>query len=137
VSTALRFHPVEILLSLLLKIAVVVSLGLAPAGVLIFEIVLNGAAMFNHAKASLSHTLDRIVRLVLVTPSMHRVHHSTFSSDAACNFGFSVSWWDRLFATYRERSLLPQPSIGLPDAPPTPHHVRLPSMLAMPFVSRK
>lgn len=134
VSTALRFHPLESVLSMLLKAGVVVSFGMPTIGVLIFEIILNGAAMFNHTNASLARGLERWVRFILVTPDMHRIHHSTNPAEANRNFGFSVSWWDRLFGSYRAPPgpSLPR-SIGLPDAPAAPEHVRLRWLLLMPF----
>jgi sterol desaturase/sphingolipid hydroxylase (fatty acid hydroxylase superfamily) len=134
VSTALRFHPVESVLSMLLKTGVVVSFGMPPIGVLIFEIILNGAAMFNHTNASLPHRVERWVRFILVTPDMHRIHHSTRIAEANRNFGFSVSWWDRLFGSYRAPTGTSLPkSIGLPDGPAAPEHVQLHWLLLMPF----
>jgi len=134
VSTALRFHPLESLLSMLLKAGVVICFGMPPLGVLAFEIVLNAAAMFNHANASLPSRLERCVRFVLVTQDMHRIHHSTHMTEANRNFGFCVSWWDWLFGSYcaPDRSSL-QSSIGLPDAPAAPEHLRLFWLLSMPF----
>ncbi|MEE9389559.1 MAG: sterol desaturase family protein [Paracoccaceae bacterium] len=100
VTTAIRFHPVEILLSMLLKIGLVYTLGPAAWAVVAFEIILNGTAMFNHANIKLSPGLDRIVRLVMVTPDMHRIHHSDKRHEHDSNYGFSLSIWDRLFRTY-------------------------------------
>ncbi|WP_417772522.1 sterol desaturase family protein [Stappia sp.] len=100
VTTALRFHPLEILLSMLWKAGVVAVFGIPAIGVLVFEVVLNGAAMFNHANLRLPGALDRILRLVLVTPDMHRVHHSTIRAETDSNYGFNLSLWDRLFRTY-------------------------------------
>ncbi|MCF3641980.1 sterol desaturase family protein [Rhizobium sp. TRM95111] len=99
-TTALRFHPGEILLSMLWKAAIVIALGAPPLAVLIFEIVLNGAAMFNHANIRLPPRLDAVLRRVVVTPDMHRVHHSMVPRETHSNFGFSLSVWDRLFSTY-------------------------------------
>ena len=134
VSTALRFHPLESVLSMLLKTGVVICFGMPPLGVLAFEIVLNAAAMFNHANASLPSRLEHCLRFVLVTQDMHRIHHSTHMVEANRNFGFCVPWWDRLFGSYRapDRSS-PQNSLGLPDAPAAPEHLRLPCLLSMPF----
>jgi sterol desaturase/sphingolipid hydroxylase (fatty acid hydroxylase superfamily) len=101
VTTGLRFHPLEILLSLAIKIAVVVLLGIPPLAVLVFEIVLNATAMFNHANVALPAPLDRLLRLVVVTPDMHRVHHSIERAETDSNFGFNLPWWDYLFRTYR------------------------------------
>jgi len=116
-TTALRFHPVEICLSMLYKMGVVILLGPAALAVIIFEILLNGAAMFNHMNVTLPQWLDRVLRPIIVTPDMHRVHHSIRSDEMHRNFGFCLSVWDRLFGTYT-----PQPreghtamTIGLPD----------------------
>ncbi|MEM1074602.1 MAG: sterol desaturase family protein [Pseudomonadota bacterium] len=100
VTTAIRFHPVEIALSMLLKIGLVYLLGPAAIAVVLFEIILNGTAMFNHSNLALPRGLDRVVRSVLVTPDMHRVHHSVHRSEHDSNYGFSLSLWDRLFGTY-------------------------------------
>lgn len=100
VTTAIRFHPVEIALSMLLKIGVVYLLGPAAVAVVLFEIMLNGTAMFNHANIRLPVAVDRIVRMVLVTPDMHRVHHSVHRDEHDSNYGFSLSIWDRTLGTY-------------------------------------
>jgi len=99
-STAIRFHPVEIALSMLLKVGLVYLLGPAVLAVVVFEIILNGTALFNHANIKLSPGFDRIVRLMLVTPDMHRIHHSSKRGEHDSNYGFSISLWDRLFRTY-------------------------------------
>lgn len=100
VTTGVRFHPVEILLSMMLKVACIFALGLPALGVFLFEVLLNATAMFNHANLRLPKAVDRIVRLVLVTPDMHRVHHSVHNSETDSNFGFCLPFWDRLFGTY-------------------------------------
>lgn len=107
VTTGLRFHPVEIVLSMAIKIAIVAALGAPAAAVLVFEVVLNATSMFNHANGRLPLRLDAVVRLFLVTPDMHRVHHSAIPEETNSNYGFSVPWWDRLFGTYRA-----QPAAG-------------------------
>jgi sterol desaturase/sphingolipid hydroxylase (fatty acid hydroxylase superfamily) len=101
VSTGLRFHPIEIVLSMLIKIAVVLLIGVPAVAVVVFEVVLNATSMFNHSNAALPLWLDRIVRLIVVTPDMHRVHHSIKRHETDSNFGFNLPWWDRLFGTYR------------------------------------
>jgi sterol desaturase/sphingolipid hydroxylase (fatty acid hydroxylase superfamily) len=101
VTTGVRFHPVEILLSMLIKIGAVTALGAPVAAVLVFEVLLNATTMFNHANIKLPQPLDRIVRLVVVTPDMHRVHHSVRREETNSNFGFSLPWWDWVFRTYR------------------------------------
>jgi len=100
VTTAVRFHPVEIALSMLWKIVVVVPLGAPPLAVFLFEVILNACAMFNHANIALPQWLDRILRLLVVTPDMHRVHHSVLRREHNSNYGFNLSLWDRLFRTY-------------------------------------
>lgn len=107
VTTAIRFHPVEIGLSMALKIGVVYLLGPAAVAVILFEIILNGTAMFNHANIRLPLWLDAILRRVLVTPDMHRVHHSVHRHEHDSNYGFSLSIWDRMFGTY-----IAQPEAG-------------------------
>ena len=101
VTTGLRFHPVEILLSMGIKLAVVAALGPPAVAVLVFEVLLNATAMFNHSNINIPPAIDRIVRLVMVTPDMHRVHHSIHPSETNSNFGFNLPWWDRLLGTYR------------------------------------
>lgn len=100
VSTAIRFHPVEIALSMLWKIVVVLALGASAVAVVLFEVILNGCAMFNHSNVHLPARLDALVRGFIVTPDMHRVHHSIHRREHDTNYGFSLSLWDRLFATY-------------------------------------
>lgn len=100
VTTGLRFHPLEIVLSMVWKAAVVIALGAPVLSVLVFEIVLNATSMFSHANLRLPLAVDRIVRLVFVTPDMHRVHHSTIRSETDSNYGFNFSFWDRLFGSY-------------------------------------
>jgi sterol desaturase/sphingolipid hydroxylase (fatty acid hydroxylase superfamily) len=107
VTTGLRFHPVEILLSMAVKLAAIALLGPPALAVLVFEILLNGGAMFNHANVALPRRLDRALRTVIVTPDFHRVHHSTVERETNSNYGFSLSVWDRLFGTYRA-----QPAAG-------------------------
>jgi sterol desaturase/sphingolipid hydroxylase (fatty acid hydroxylase superfamily) len=101
VTTGVRFHPLEIVLSMLLKMAAVAALGAPVLAVLIFEVVLNATSLFNHGNVRLPARLDRALRLVVVTPEMHRVHHSIVRRETDSNFGFNVPWWDRLFGTYR------------------------------------
>ncbi|NNG07496.1 MAG: sterol desaturase family protein [Desulfobacteraceae bacterium] len=103
VTTGLRFHPIEAVLSMGIKLAVVVLLGPPATAVLIFEVVLNATAMFNHGNIRLPLKIDRVLRFLVVTPDMHRVHHSVFPSEANTNFGFNLPWWERLFGTYRDQ----------------------------------
>lgn len=134
VTTALRFHPLEIAASLTIKILAVAALGVLPLSVLIFEIVLNGAAMFNHGNINIPSPLDRILRLVLITPDMHRVHHSVIPRETNSNFGFSVPWWDRLWGSYRAQPQdgHNQMKIGL-NGYQDDRSLKLSSLLLMPF----
>lgn len=101
VTTGSRFHPIEIVFSMIIKFAVIAAIGAPPEAVLIFEILLNGTAMFNHSNIKLPGKIDRILRLFIVTPDMHRVHHSEIEHETNSNFGFNLSCWDRLFGTYQ------------------------------------
>ena len=107
VTTGVRFHPVEILLSMIIKLGVVVALGAPAIAVLIFEVLLNATSMFNHGNVRIPARVDRVLRWMVVTPDMHRVHHSIERRETDSNFGFNLPWWDRLFGTYRD-----QPAAG-------------------------
>lgn len=101
VTSGNRFHPVEILISIVIKLAAILVLGPSPVAVIVFEVILNGMAQFNHSNVNMPLHIDRVLRRVVVTPDMHRVHHSVDYAEANSNFGFNLSWWDRLFGTYR------------------------------------
>jgi sterol desaturase/sphingolipid hydroxylase (fatty acid hydroxylase superfamily) len=107
VTSGARFHPAEIVLSMVIKTAAIVALGAPAWAVIVFEVVLNGTAMFNHSNIRIPLGLDRIVRMLVVTPDMHRVHHSVIIRETNSNFGFNFPWWDRIFGTYRD-----QPAAG-------------------------
>lgn len=134
-TTGLRFHTLEILLSMLYKWLVILLLGPAVVAVLIFEIVLNGMALFNHANASLPAKIERHLRWLLVTPDMHRVHHSSIPQETNSNYGFNLSCWDRLFGSYREQPELGHETmqIGLREYQDQNQVARLPAMLLIPF----
>jgi sterol desaturase/sphingolipid hydroxylase (fatty acid hydroxylase superfamily) len=133
-TTGVRFHPVEILLSMLVKFGVIAALGPPVAAVFLFEVLLNATSMFNHGNVRLAEPLDRWLRRVLVTPDMHRVHHSVEVDESNCNFGFNLPWWDRLFGTYRA-----QPRAGHTAMSLGVEHLLLPEargllrLLALPF----
>jgi sterol desaturase/sphingolipid hydroxylase (fatty acid hydroxylase superfamily) len=133
-TTGIRFHPIEILASLGIKSAAVAAMGAPAIAVLVFEVLLNGTAMFNHANASLPPRFERWVRWIVVTPDMHRVHHSVRYEESSSNFGFSLPWWDRLFGTYRAqpRAGHDAMTIGV-DAFRDPRELRLDRLLAQPF----
>jgi len=135
VTTGLRFHPIEILLSMLIKFLIIAALGPPVVAVILFEIILSGMSMFNHGNVRLPTPLDRLLRFFVVTPDMHRVHHSIEDYETNSNFGFNLSIWDRLFGTYKN-----QPdaghldmTIGIRDHRNAREVGRLPGMLALPF----
>lgn len=103
VTTGIRFHPIEIALSMGIKLATILVLGPAALAVMVFEILLNATALFNHSNAKIPLQVDKILRWLVVTPDMHRVHHSTIPCETNSNFGFNLPWWDRLLGTYRDQ----------------------------------
>ena len=136
VTTGVRFHPVEILISMVIKFAAVAALGASAVAVLAFEVLLNATSMFNHGNVRLPRRLDAVLRWIVVTPEMHRVHHSVERRETDSNFGFNLPWWDRLLGTYR-----PDPAaghegmvIGIP-AFRDPAELRLDRMLLQPLRS--
>ncbi len=138
VTTGIRFHPIEIVLSMFIKLSVVASIGPPALSVLFFEVLLNALAMFNHANVRIPLRLDGFLRWVIVTPDMHRVHHSINNAEYMTNFGFNLSWWDRLLGTY-----LAQPAeghegmtIGLPNFREA-NWQTLPRLLLIPFNRNK
>ena len=136
VTTGTRFHPVEIVLSMLIKFATIMVLGPPIVAVVIFEVLLNATAMFNHSNVRLPLGLDRYLRWIVVTPDMHRVHHSIEDDEANSNFGFNLPWWDRLFATYRDqpRAGHEKMEIGIHNYRNPQQVDRLPGMLLLPFI---
>jgi sterol desaturase/sphingolipid hydroxylase (fatty acid hydroxylase superfamily) len=136
VTTGARFHTLEIILSMLIKFATILLLGPPVVAVVIFEVLLNATAMFNHGNVRLPAGLDRVLRWFLVTPDMHRVHHSVEDDEANSNFGFSLTWWDRLFGTYRNqpRGGHQGMTIGIHQYRDPKKVDQLPGMLALPFI---
>ncbi len=135
VTTGARFHTLEIILSMLIKFATIMLLGPPVVAVVIFEVLLNATAMFNHGNVRLPAGLDRVLRWFLVTPDMHRVHHSVEDDEANSNFGFSLPWWDRMFGTYRDqpRDGHEGMTIGIHKHRDPKKANQLPGMLALPF----
>jgi sterol desaturase/sphingolipid hydroxylase (fatty acid hydroxylase superfamily) len=135
VTTGARFHPVEIVLSMLIKFAVIVVLGVPPAAVVLFEVLLNATSMFNHSNVRVSPRLEPLLRWLVVTPDMHRVHHSIERDETNSNFGFNLPLWDRLFGTYRTqpRAGHQAMTIGIPEFRDTAQCSSLLGMLAIPF----
>jgi sterol desaturase/sphingolipid hydroxylase (fatty acid hydroxylase superfamily) len=134
-TTGSRFHPIEIALSMLIKVATITVLGPPVVAVVIFEVILNAAAMFNHGNIRLPASVDRVLRWVIVTPDMHRVHHSVEDDETNSNFGFNLPWWDRLLGTYREQPRAGQVgmTIGIHGHTDLREVARLDGMLLMPF----
>lgn len=135
VTTGLRFHTLEIMLSLGIKAAVILLLGPPMLGVVIFEVLLNATSMFNHGNVRMPVSLDRLLRWIVVTPDMHRVHHSTQPSETNSNFGFNLPWWDRLLGTYRDQPDTghDEMAIGLTQFRDERQVERLHHMLLLPF----
>ncbi len=136
VTTGVRFHPFEIAVSTAWKCVVIAALGASPIAVIAFEILLNASSMFEHANGRLTASVDRALRWIVVTPDMHRVHHSSIVGETNSNFGFNISWWDRLFGTYRAQPAAGHEAmqIGL-EIFRSADEVRLDRVLAQPFRS--
>jgi sterol desaturase/sphingolipid hydroxylase (fatty acid hydroxylase superfamily) len=134
VTTGVRFHPIEILLSMAIKLGVIAAVGTPAVAVLIFEVLLNASSMFNHGNVLLPQRVDRVLRWVVVTPEMHRVHHSVMADETNSNFGFNLPWWDRLFGTYRAQPQAGHEAmvIGIGRFR-DPRELRLDRMLLQPF----
>jgi sterol desaturase/sphingolipid hydroxylase (fatty acid hydroxylase superfamily) len=134
VTTGTRFHPLEILLSMSIKFGIIAALGTPAVAVLIFEMLLNATSMFNHGNVRVAERLDRVLRWVVVTPEMHRIHHSVVTRETNSNFGFNLPWWDRLFGTYRDQPQAGHEAmvIGIEQFR-DPGELRLDRMLLQPF----
>ena len=137
VTTGVRFHPIEIILSMGIKMATIVLLGIDAVAVVIFEVLLNATSLFNHGNIRLPHHIDSLVRLFVVTPEMHRVHHSVLIKEYNSNFGFNLPWWDRLLGTYRGQPEAGHQgmTIGLSQFR-DPKALTLPWLLILPFIPR-
>lgn len=138
VTTGARFHTLEIILSMFIKFAVIFLLGPPVVAVIIFEVLLNATAMFNHSNVRIPEAIDKILRLFVVTPDMHRVHHSIEDDEANSNFGFSLPWWDRVFGTYRAqpRGGHTGMTIGIRSYRDSKHCSWLSGLLIMPFIGK-
>jgi sterol desaturase/sphingolipid hydroxylase (fatty acid hydroxylase superfamily) len=137
-TTGARFHPIEILLSMVIKLAVVVLIGAPAVAVLVFEVLLNATAMFNHSNVRLPAGLDRVLRWFVVTPDMHRVHHSVEDDETNSNFGFNLPWWDRLLGTYRAQPRAGHQgmTVGIRTYRDPKLCAWLPGMLVLPFLGK-
>ena len=139
VTTGARFHPVEILLSMLVKLAAIAVIGAPAAAVLAFEVLLNACAMFNHGNVAIPAAVDRALRRVIVTPDMHRIHHSMEMAETNSNYGFNLAWWGWLLGTYRAEASLPQERmrIGVEGITGDDRAVTLTGMLAIPLAGER
>jgi sterol desaturase/sphingolipid hydroxylase (fatty acid hydroxylase superfamily) len=137
VTTGIRFHPIEILLSMGIKMVAVITLGPSPLAVILFEIVLNATSMFNHGNVRFPVSIDRVLRLFVVTPEMHRVHHSVLIKEFNSNFGFNQPWWDRLLGTYRAQPEAGHEAMTIGLAQPRDlNALTLPRLLILPFLRK-
>jgi sterol desaturase/sphingolipid hydroxylase (fatty acid hydroxylase superfamily) len=138
VTTGARFHTLEIILSMLIKFATIVLLGAPVVAVIVFEVLLNATAMFNHANVNIPAPIDRVLRWLVVTPDMHRVHHSVEDDEANSNFGFNLPWWDWLFGTYRDQPVKSHQTmiIGIHDYRDSKQVNQLPGMLMLPLAGK-
>ena len=137
-TTGVRFHTIEILISTLLKVGVIALIGASPISVVVFEIILNSASLFNHGNFYIPIKVDKILRKVLITPDMHRVHHSVFINERNSNFGFSVPWWDFIFKSYKSQPKEGHENmkLGIEDMPKE-KYTYFPKMLLVPFLKKQ
>lgn len=138
-STGLRFHPIEIVASLFIKAIAVLILGIPAFAVILFEVLLNGFALFNHANIRLPRKVEKYTRLILMTQILHRIHHSQLFKESNSNYGFSVIWWDRLFGSYSDRATKPDANIdiGIKEFPDAKDNAPLLNLLKMPFIRNR
>ena len=134
-TTGLRFHPIEILISMLIKMLAILIIGAPVVAVMLFEVLLNATSTFNHGNVHIARGFDRVLRWFVVTPDMHRVHHSVDSLETNTNFGFNLPWWDRLFGTYRDQPIAGHDGmvVGVAGFNDVRDVCRLPGVLTMPF----
>lgn len=133
-TTAVRFHPLEIMISMLYKVLCIVLIGANPWAVIAFEIILNGAATFNHSNIDIPPAIDKKLRRLIITPDMHRIHHSTVPAETDSNYGFSISCWDRLCGTYIDEPKQPQTTMAIGLKPfREPHELGFMQLLLLPF----
>lgn len=136
-TSGLRFHPIEIVISNFIKVGTILLLGIEPIAVIVFEVALNGLAMFNHSNIKINDNFERILNKVLITPALHTIHHSKIYEETNSNYGFSVPWWDKLFGTFKPRGKYKQEDIRIGTVPmPKEKYQYFPMMLLQPFIKR-
>ena len=131
-TSGFRFHPVEIMLSLVIKTGAIMAIGAHPLGVLLFEILLNAGSLFNHSNIKIPHSVEKILSLAVITPKLHLVHHSSAKRETNSNFGFTMSIWDRFFGTLQQRDSFEEFEIGLENYR-KPSFLQLPRLLTLPL----
>lgn len=137
VTSGLRFHPIEIVISNFIKVGTIIFLGVNPLSVIIFEIALNGLAMFNHSNIKINDKVEKVLNKVLITPALHTIHHSKIFEETNSNFGFSVPWWDKLFHTFKATGKYQQNKIRIGTVPmPDQKYQLFPGMLIQPFLKK-
>jgi sterol desaturase/sphingolipid hydroxylase (fatty acid hydroxylase superfamily) len=137
-STAVRFHPLEIIISMFYKVLCIFLIGANPFAVIVFEIILNGTATFNHSNVNIPAAIDKKLRWLIITPDMHRIHHSTIVNETDSNYGFSISFWDRLCGTYTAKPEQPQQSMGIGlKGYPEQSELSFKKLLLLPFQALK
>jgi sterol desaturase/sphingolipid hydroxylase (fatty acid hydroxylase superfamily) len=138
VTSGLRFHPIEIIISNFIKVGAIFMIGINPAAVIIFEVSLNGLSMFNHSNIKINNKLEKVLNKVLITPALHTIHHSKILEETNSNFGFSVPWWDKLFHTFNSTGMYLQNEIRIGTVPmPDIKYQLFPGMLIQPFLKNK
>jgi len=138
VTSGLRFHPLEILISNFIKVFIVLIFGIPPIAVLIFEIALNSLAMFNHSNININPKIEIVLNKILITPALHTIHHSKIFTETNSNYGFSVPWWDKLFHTFKANGKYQQKDIHIGTLPmPDEKYQLFPKMLIQPFINVK
>lgn len=138
VTSGLRFHPLEIVISNFIKVVTIVIIGINPLAVVIFEIALNGLAMFNHSNIKINDRIEKVLNKLLITPALHTIHHSKIYEETNSNYGFSVPWWDKRFGTFKPNGKYVQNEIRIGTVPmPDEKYQLFPGMLIQPFLSKK
>lgn len=136
-TSGLRFHPIEIVISNFVKVGAIILFGVNPLSVIIFEVLLNGLAMFNHSNLAIANPIEKVLSKVLITPALHTIHHSKRFDETNSNYGFSVPWWDMIFGTFKSKGIYQQFEIRIGTVPmPEKKYQLFPGMLVQPFLKK-
>jgi len=137
VTSGLRFHPIEIVISNFIKVGTIILMGIDPVAVIVFEIALNGLAMFNHSNVKINDNIEKGLNKILITPALHTIHHSKIYKETNSNYGFSVPWWDKMFKTFKANGKYEQKDIRIGTVPmPVEKYQYFPMMLIQPFIKK-